>query len=211
MRYQELKDRLKDFVIISLNDIRKVDPHFHRRRLNEWQGKGYIKKLRRGHYMFSDLPLEERTLYLMANKLYGPSYISFESALSYYGLIPEGIYAMTSVSTKKTSDFKTPLALFSYRNIKPALFFGYRLGQYRAQSYKIAEIEKVFLDYLYFHPKFADELDYKGWRFNSEDFLAKADLDKLQKYTAAFKSKRFSSRVNKIMGFMKKEQGHAHT
>jgi len=205
MRYQELKDELKDFIIFSLVDIRKVDPNFHRRRLNEWQDKGYIKKIRRGFYIFKDLSIDERILYLIANKLYGPSYVSFETALSYYGLIPEGVYSMFSVSTKKTSNFNTPITQFSYRNIKPALFFGYRLEQYKGQAYKIAEIEKVFLDYLYFHPKFDDELDCRGWRFNSEDFLAKVNLGKLQKYTAAFNSKRFSARVNKILGFMKKE------
>jgi len=183
MRYQELKDKLKDFVVFTLNDIRKTTPDFHRRRLNEWQDKGYIKKLRRGFYMFSDLSLNEQSMYLIANKLYAPSYISMEAALSYYGLIPEGVYTMTSISTKKTSKFMTPIAQFSYRSIKPSLFFGYKLEKYMGQSYKIAEIEKVLLDYVYFNPKMADELDFQGWRFNSEDFLEKANMAKLRKYT----------------------------
>lgn len=207
MRYQELKDKLKDFVVFTLNDIRKTDPDFHRRRLNEWQDKGYIKKLRRGFYMFSDLLLNEQTLYLIANKLYVPSYVSFEAALSYYGLIPEGVYSLTSVSTKKTSNFKTPIALFSYRSIKPSLFFGYRLEKHIGQAYKIAEIEKAFLDYVYFNPKIADESDFYEWRFNSEEFLAKADMGKLQQYATAFKNKRLSVRIKKILALIKKGQG----
>ena len=206
MRYQEFKDKLKDFVVFTLNDIRKIDPDFYRRRLNEWQDKGYIKKLRRGFCIFSDLLLNEQSLYLIANKLYVPSYVSFEAALSYYGLIPEGVYSMTCVSTKKTSRFKTPITTFLYRSIRPSLFFGYKLVKYMGQAYKMAEIEKVFLDYVYFNPKVADKLDFYEWRFNSEEFLAKADMGKLQQYAIAFKNKKFSVRIKKILEFIKKEQ-----
>jgi len=204
MRYQELRDKLKDFVVFSLNDIRKTDQDFYRRRLNEWQDKGYIKKLRRGYYMFSDLSLNEQTLFLMANKLYVPSYVSFETALSHYGLIPEGVYSLTSVSTKKTSDFKTSIARFSYRKIKSSLFFGYRLEKYKGQGYKIAEIEKAFLDYVYFNPRIANKDDFHEWRFNSEEFLAKADMIKLQQYTTAFKNKRMAVRIKKIMSLIRR-------
>jgi predicted transcriptional regulator of viral defense system len=207
MRYQELKDQLKDFIVFSLNDIRKTYPDFHRRRLNEWQDKGYIKKLRRGYYMFSDLALNEQALYLIANKIYAPSYVSLEAALSYYGLIPEGVYSMTSVSTMKTAEFKAPIARFYYKSIKPMLFFGYRLEVFRGQAYKIAEIEKAFLDYVYFNPKIADGSDFYEWRFNSEEFLAMADIPKLQQYTSAFKNKRLTVRVNRVLAQMKKQEG----
>jgi len=88
MQYNELRVQLKDFLVFNLSDIRKIEPRFYRRRLNEWQAKGYIKKLRRGHYMFGDVPLNEEALYAVANRLYGPSYVSFEMALAHYGLIP---------------------------------------------------------------------------------------------------------------------------
>jgi len=55
MKFLEFKNELKDFAIFSLNEIRTIDPNFHRRRLNEWQDKGYIKKVIRGYYIFSDL------------------------------------------------------------------------------------------------------------------------------------------------------------
>ena len=74
------------------------------------------------------------------------------------------------------------------------------------QAYKMAEIEKVFLDYVYFNPKVADKLDFYEWRFNSEEFLAKADMGKLQQYAIAFKNKKFSVRIKKILEFIKKEQ-----
>jgi len=204
MQYQKLKEQLKDFVVFSLSDIRKVDPKFYRPRLNEWQAKGYIKKLRRGYYMFADLVLNEETLFLMANRLYAPSYVSFEMALSYYGLIPEGVYSVTSVSSKKTASFKTPIARFSYRKIKPSLFFGYQIQKQKGQGYKIAEMEKALLDYLYFNPWVAEEADFYEWRFNSEDFLAKSDRTKLREYAAAFRNKRLTMRLEKLLALMRR-------
>lgn len=202
MNYHELKEQLRDFVVFSLNDIRKIEPDFYRRRLNEWQIKRYIKKLRRGYYMFSDVELNEETLFLIANKLYCPSYISFEMALSYYGLIPEGVYSVTSASSKKTARFKTPIAEFSYRRIKPALLFGYCLENQNGQKYKIAEMEKALLDYLYLNPQIARKEDFYEWRFNSQEFLAKVDMLKLNKYAKAFYNKRLLARLKKIITFM---------
>jgi len=206
MNYQLFRKQLKDFVVFSLSDICKLDSSFYRSRLNEWQAKGYIKKLRRGYYMFADLSLNEEALFLIANKLYVPSYISFEMALSYYGLIPEGVYSITSVSSKKPVYFKTPIAQFSYRKIKPSLFFGYRLGKYQGQGYKIAEMEKALLDYMYFHPQIADKNDFDEWRFNSEEFLAKVNMDRLNQYITKFQSKCLAKRMKKILEFMRQKE-----
>ena len=82
MKFLELKNELNDFPIFSLNEIRIIDPNFHRRRLNEWQDKGYIKKVIRGYYIFSGLQLSEEILFKIANRIYLPSYVSLESALS---------------------------------------------------------------------------------------------------------------------------------
>lgn len=89
MQYIELKEALKGFTVFSLMDIKKVDSSFFRARLNEWQDKGYIKKVIKGYYIFSDIELSENVLFDIANRIYSPSYVSFEMALSYYHLIPE--------------------------------------------------------------------------------------------------------------------------
>src|SRR3989338_6658324 len=109
MKFLEFKQNLKDFITFNLQDIRKIEPGFDLRRLSEWQRKGYIQKLRRGYYIFSDIALNEEKLFLVANRLYGPSYVSLEMALSFYGLIPEGVYALTSITTRKTEHFKAPV------------------------------------------------------------------------------------------------------
>ncbi len=206
MSYNELKEQLASFIVFTLSDIRKVEPHFYRPRLNEWQGKGYIKKLRRGYYIFSDTNLDEQALFLIANKLYSPSYVSFEMAFSHYGLIPESVYGITCATTKKTANFKTASGEFIYHKIKPSLMFGYKLESYQNQNYKIAEIEKAVLDYLYINPQLATEADFFELRFNGREFQAKADMQKLSQYLAVFKNKNLSKRVENFLQFIKNQR-----
>ena len=86
MQYVELKEQLKNFKIFNLNDIRKIEEDFDLRRLNEWQKKNYIKKIRQGFYIFSDLEINEQTLFVIANRIHEPSYISLEMACLFTGL-----------------------------------------------------------------------------------------------------------------------------
>jgi len=204
MQYNEFKDQFKDYIVFSLANIQKSFPRFYRNRLNDWQKKGYIKKLRRGFYIFADTKMDENVLFLIANRIYSPSYVSFESALAHYGLIPEGVYTITSVSAAKTAKFKTPLAEFSYRGIKPSLMFGYQLGKYENRNYKIAEIEKTVLDYLYLNPHIVREEDFFEWRFNAREFLEKADLAKMRQYCAEFKNRSFTKRCEKFLELAKR-------
>jgi predicted transcriptional regulator of viral defense system len=81
MQYLDLKTKLKDFPVFSIKDIEKVDSSFHKQRLSEWQKKGYVKKVRQGFYIFSDLEMNEQTLFTIANRIYKPSYISLEMVL----------------------------------------------------------------------------------------------------------------------------------
>ena len=203
MQYVELKKALKDFTVFSLIDIKRVDSNFCRRRLNEWQDKGYIKKIVKGHYIFSDLEINENALFEIANKIYSPSYISLETALSYYHLIPESVYGITSASTRKTYKFKTQIAEFSYRAIKPNLFFGYNLISYNNKYFKIASIEKTILDYFYLNPEIKNKNDFASLRLNSELFLKQINEEKLRKFLDKFNKKALIKRTNSFLKFLK--------
>ncbi|MDO8521045.1 MAG: hypothetical protein Q7S52_02935 [bacterium] len=206
MQYQVLKEQLRSFSVFSLSDIRKIDQKFYSSRLSQWQEKGYIKKLRRGYYIFADANLNEEKLFLIANRLYSPSYVSLESALSYYGLIPEGVYSITSVSSTKTARFETPVADYAYRNVRPQLLFGYHLKQVGGQGYKIAEIEKAVLDYLYLNPNIVREADFHEWRFNSREFLERANISKLRLYAKESYRKSFCVRLEKLILLIEKNK-----
>ena len=202
MQYIELKEQLNDFIVFNIADIRKIEADFDLRRLNEWQKKNYIKKIRQGFYMFSDLPVDEAILLTIANHIYEPSYISLEMALSLHGLIPEAVYAVTSVTSQKSRTWKTSIGNFTYRHIKPKLLFGYELREHVGQRYQVAEIEKAVLDYLYLNPKINDGESFVGMRFNTIQFREKADMEKFDRYTTAFDSKAFAARAKRFIKYI---------
>lgn len=200
MRFIEFKNALRTFTLFSLNEIKKIDENFHRRRLNEWQDKGYIKKIIRGYYIFSDLQLNEKVLFEIANRIYSPSYVSLEMALSYYHIIPESVYGITSVSTRKSYSHSSSVGNFSYRTIKPGLFFGYRLVSYDGKCFKIASLEKAVLDFFYLNPNIND---FESLRFNVEAFGEQLDKQTFYTYLERFSQKRLMKTITHFMEFMK--------
>ena len=199
MNFVCFKNSLRDFPVFSIADIRAAHGGFDRRRLSEWQKKGYIKKIVKGYYLFSDIEMNEGLLLAIANKIYKPSYISFETAMSHYRLIPESIYMITSASTKRTSLFETPLVRFSYRTIKPALFFGYSL---LPGGIKMAFMEKALLDYFYINPALRTEDDFASLRINREEMLNRFNKKQLTDYMRRFSQKRLSKRMGHFLEWL---------
>ena len=91
--------------------------------------------------------------YSIAQQLYGPSYVSLESALSYHSLIPEAVYACTSVSLKESKDFETPLGLFSYKRVPQNIFYAgvERFTDENGNVFLMAAPIKALADYVYIH------------------------------------------------------------
>lgn len=199
MNFIQFKNSLRDFPLFSLADIRAVDNRFDRRRLSEWKKKGYIKKIVKGHYLFSDMDMSEDLLLAIANKIYRPSYISFETAMSHYRLIPENVYMITSASTKRTYLFESSLARFSYRTIKPKLFFGYLLLPGRI---KIAYMEKAILDYFYINPALQTEDDFASLRISREEMLSRLNKERFADYVRRFSQKRLAKRMDQFLGWL---------
>jgi len=199
MKYVRLRQLFNDFTVFSLNDIRQVEPGFHRRRLNEWQSKGYIKKIIKEYYFFAEKSIHERVLFEIANRIYKPSYVSLETALSYYQLIPESVFGTTSISTKQTYNFLTVLGDFRYRTVKPDFFWGYEIIPYEQSVYKIAEPEKALLDYLYLNWNLRSNTDFESLRFNEDVFFQRIDLDKLKVYSHKFAQKTLIVRLNRFL------------
>lgn len=206
MRYNEFREALNAYTVFSVNDIRKVESRFNVRRLVEWQGKGYIKKIIRGYYIFANLELDENVLFEIANRIYSPSYISFEMALSYYQIIPERVYGLTSATSRKTMAFNTEIGDFIYHTIRPRLHFGYKLVDYNGRKFKVAEPEKAFLDYFYINTFIKSEDEFAGMRIVKEQYLTQVDERRLVAYLSEFKHKRLAKRVNSFMEYMKDAQ-----
>ena len=109
--------------------------------------RGDAFKFRRGLYgLKAHMPSELE----IANLLYRPSYISFTFALSYYHIIPEMVYPITSATTRTTATFTVLEKQFIYHRIKRAAFTGYTAERVNQLNVWIAEPEKALVDMLYF-------------------------------------------------------------
>lgn len=202
MQFYELKNALQNFPVFSTRDIAKVDPDFHSQRLSEWQRKDYIRKIAKDYYFFSDLALNENVLFLIANSIYKHSYISFEMALSYYHLIPEGVYGITSATTLKTKVFHTAIGDFMYRHLKPGLMFGFKLVAYQDHFYKIADMEKAVLDFLYLNPQLNSEDGFLELRLNNEELRDHLNEEKINDYLSLFNNKLLEKRVKILLRYL---------
>lgn len=109
--------------------------------------QGHIQSLKRGIYKLSDDQVPD--VYL-ANKLYEPSYVSLEFALSYHRVIPETVYEITSITPKTTRHFEALGKIYSYRRVKKSAFAGYTTAKQKGFSFFIADPEKAFVDLNYF-------------------------------------------------------------
>lgn len=205
MQFVEFQNQLSNYPVFSLLDILKIIPDFNRIQLDRWAKKGYLKKVKKGFYYLNSVQINRDFLFYTANKIYSPSYVSLELALKYYGLIPEEIFQITSVSTKKTINFKLPIGNFSYKHIKPSLYFGYRLVEFGQQKLLIAEPEKAVLDYLYLHPNLKTVDDFEGIRINSDEFKSQVNLEKLERYLETFGNKKLSRRTKIFLTTMQND------
>lgn len=113
---------------------------------------GDIIRVKKGLYVFGQKHRHSViSLESIANQVYGPSYVSLEYALAYYGLIPEYVAEVTSVTTKRHKMFETPIGRFSYTPLPVALFAtGFTMVQMSGfESLLIATKEKALADLLY--------------------------------------------------------------
>ena len=197
MKFVEFEKAMRGYAMFSNRDILKRFPSFDNRRLVEWQQKGYLDKVRRGFYCFTDSIKDEHLLLFTANKIYPPSYVSFESALAYYNFIPEGVFTTTSTTTKNTVGYETKFGNFTYRYVKPRLFFGYRLVEKNGITIKIAEPEKVVLDYFYLNTLDSIET-IEEMRFNETQVKAIIDFEKLELYQNMFGKRVLKKRISQF-------------
>lgn len=175
-----------------------VNPREIRRQLSRWRRAGKIYQLRRGLYCLAP-PFQKVNPhpFLVANRLLPGSYVSLQSALAFYGMIPEYVAVTTSVASGRPAQWETPLGVFDFRHIQVDFFDGYRfvdLGE--NQRAFIATPEKALLDLVYLEPG-GDEPDYLAeLRLNNlgrldwqllERFVRKIEKPKLIRAIAAIR------------------------
>ena len=161
--------------------------------LHRWSRAGKLIPLRRGMYTLADryrrVPVSAATL---ANALYSPSYVSGLWALGFYGLIPEGVSAYTSVTTRTPRTFKNRFGVFRYTAIKRSFFFGYHTVAIAGAEVMIATPEKALLDLFHLSTGEWDRPRMIEMRFQQSEVV---DLSRLQAYAQRMEKPRISRAV----------------
>lgn len=147
IREELLKKRLFIFTTGDFERTFQLPKHKSKYFLEKESKDGLFLRLKRGLYSLKTDQVSEEEL---ANRLYQPSYLSFEYALAGYNILPEMTYSVTSATTKPTRTFTINDKTFFYFTIKKEAYTGYVLTQKQGSSFLIAEPEKALVDYLYF-------------------------------------------------------------
>jgi predicted transcriptional regulator of viral defense system len=159
--------------LFAFGDIKNLFPQEKEKTIKNnllrWLSRGYIARLRRGLYELVD---KGRTsaicdLYI-ANRLYEPSYISLETALSFYSMIPDIAAAVTSITTRPTRTFKNKYGTFFYRSCQKKAFQGYKLMLYEGFKVCLADKEKTLVDFFYYRLRESGNLNFSEERLNKK-------------------------------------------
>ena len=154
---------------------------------------GEIVRVKRGLYVFGQAYQKQAlSMFSLGNLVYGPSYVSLESALSFYGLIPEFVPVVTSAITKNTKKFKTTIGSFNYRKIPTEVFpIGVHAHEGQSGNFLIAIKEKALLDKIYLDGPRVDLA-----RFTIESLRMEIeDLQALNRKSLLLIAERYSSKT----------------
>ena len=147
--------------------------------------KGMLIRLKRGLYAVSpEISDKELSVGLIANHLYGPSYVSLHWALRFYGLIPERIDTVTSITTRHTREFENTLGRFTFRGVSQEYFpIGIKIQEDAGLNYLLARPEKALCDMLLQEKHVPDQSISRLEIFFEEDM--RIDLDDLRQMDAS--------------------------
>lgn len=189
--------------------LKKMDYKRINDKIAQLKNKGILTPLKNRYYIYN--PLHDDSLIskeVIANTLLGPSYISLEYALWFYDLIPESVYEVTSVTTKRSKSFDTPYGVFSYRQTKKELFnVGLEIQSSKNGNYIIASKEKALCDKLYF----AKDLELRSKKAMREfleddlrldtDWFGNCDMSIFQTYFKISRSKKIETLIKVVKEF----------
>lgn len=192
MNYLTLSSVLRSHkvYIFTLEDVKNLFPRQNvktiKNNFSRWLAKSYFSRLRKDLYEFreqgSDLGIPD--LYV-ANRLYAPSYVSLETALSFYSIIPDVAAGVTSVTCRPTRVFKNKYGSFFYKSCQKKAFTGYRIITCEGFKVTMADKEKALVDFLYYRRRLNAVMNFKEERLNKK-MLKKLDWPKAFSYVRLF-------------------------
>jgi predicted transcriptional regulator of viral defense system len=196
MSYLDFRKEFFQLGCFNINQVYAWQDSFDRNNLTRWIKKGLLIRLKQGYYSFPEYKNKSGFSYFIANRIYKPSYVSLHTALSYYGIIPEAVVQITSVTSLKTAVFNNDFGSYSYKTIKSNLMFAYDLIQQSDNIViKFAKPEKALLDLIYLYPFYNTHQEMQALRLN-EDFLQEdLDKNKMMEFADQFDNKALTKRM----------------
>lgn len=164
--------------------------------------KGTLVRLRRGIYLIGK-PYRKvfSSNFQIAHSIYGPSYVSFESALFYHQWIPEAVYTTTCATSKRSNEFETPLGIFQYAHVPDRLcYLGVQREGVDEEAFFMASPWKALADHCYVHDRIwnCPEDLYSDMRIEMEDMF-ESDLKILQILSEHYQSSRVRKFLSKML------------
>ena len=180
-----------------------------RDRIKRLLDAGDIVRVKKGLYVFGHAyrraPVSRE---LLANLIYGPSYISLDYALAWHGFIPERVSTVTSVTTGRSRRFTTPFGIFTYRSLpEPRYATGMLLQQGENESFLLASPEKALADKVWDDKRFsgvsmAAYADYLTRDLRVDiDRLRSLDGERLEAVRTAYRSRKIDRLIRYVETF----------
>ena len=200
MDFLTFRDRMYPMGCFNINQVLLWEKDFDRNNLTRWCRKRLLLKLRNQYYAFPEFRQEPDSARYVSNRIYMPSYISLHSALCFYGMIPEEVVQLTSVTTLKTAKFENAFGTFHYQNVKNSLYFGFEVLTMRdGHTFLLATPEKALLDLLYLYPFYKTVQDMEELRLDEYFMQEELDTERLSEYLSRFGKKALAKRVNLLL------------
>jgi len=200
VNYTEFRNKMVALACFNVNQVYAWCPDFDRNNFIRWTKKGLLIRLRQGFYTFPEYQGKPDFPYYFANRMYNPSYVSLHTALAFYGIIPETVVQITSVTSLKTASFSNPFGEYSYKTVRDDLMFGYDLKPMNDNlMFAFAKPEKAILDLLYAYPFYNTVKEMEDLRLD-EDFLQE-ELKRvvLMDYLNRFENKALEKRTRILL------------
>ena len=200
MDFLLFKERMYPMGCFNINQVLLWEKDFDRNNLTRWCRKGLLVKLKNLYYAFPEYRQVPDFSRYVANRIYAPSYISLHSALAFYGMIPEEVVQLTSVTTLKTARFENPFGIFHYQNLKTQHYFGYEIKTMQnGRGLLFATPEKALLDLLYLNPYYKTEQDMEELRLDEAFMQSEFNTERFSDYLSRIGSKALEKRVRLLL------------
>lgn len=196
------------FLLAALRDYSRP-----RDKISAWLKSGELIRVKKGLYVFGEqiaqAPFSQE---ILANLIYGPSAISLSYALAFYGLIPERVSTVTSITSHRHKEFHTPVGSFSYYHLSPLKYsVGIELATSNNRQFLMASAEKALCDQIFIFDKHLklDSLTaieaylFSDLRIDEHDFR-QLSIEKLAAISHAYRD----ARLAQLTEFLKKWKKH---